>query len=134
MLRIYRRKMFKLILFNVIIRVSLYQKRWQFSCHLITGKNVMDLSPWDNIKEFLNNSPKSHSYNGNALVPVICNHAPPPSREIAWTLIFRLVNPYFKSNTAGTDSTIRFSAIASNLHYQNQNPALKTQDWKYIYK
>ena len=24
---------------------SLYQKGWQFNCHLITGRNVKDLSP-----------------------------------------------------------------------------------------
>ena len=45
MLKIYRLKMFTSYCFSMIINVSLYQKRWQFSCHLITGRNVKDLSP-----------------------------------------------------------------------------------------
>ena len=31
--------------FSTKISVSLYQKGWQLSCHLITGRNVMDLFP-----------------------------------------------------------------------------------------
>ena len=45
MLRIYRLKMFTSYCFTMKISGSLYQKRWQLSCHLITGKNVKDLSP-----------------------------------------------------------------------------------------
>ena len=45
MLRIYRLKMFTSHCFSTKISGSLYQKGWQFSCHLITCKNVKDLSP-----------------------------------------------------------------------------------------
>ena len=37
--------MFTSYCFSMKISVSLYQKGWQFSCHLITGRNVNDLSP-----------------------------------------------------------------------------------------
>ena len=33
-----------LILFSTKISVWIYQKGWQFSCHLITGRNVERLS------------------------------------------------------------------------------------------
>ena len=36
--------MLDLILFEYERGVSLYQKGWQFSCHIITGRNVKDLS------------------------------------------------------------------------------------------
>ena len=48
MLRIYRMKLFTLYCFSIEISVSLYQMGWQFSCHLITGRNFKDLSP-DNV-------------------------------------------------------------------------------------
>ena len=44
MLRTYHWKMFTSYYFNTKISVSLYQKGWQFSCHLIAGRNVKDLS------------------------------------------------------------------------------------------
>ena len=58
---------------------------------------------WDNIKVFLNNSPKTHSLYGDVLVLVICNHAS-NSKGIAVTLIFRLVNSCLKPCTEGTAS------------------------------
>ena len=44
MLRIYPLKMFTSYCFSTKISASLYQKGWQFSCHLIIGRNVSDLS------------------------------------------------------------------------------------------
>ena len=45
MLRIYRLKMFTSYCFSIEISGSLYQMGWQFSCHLITGRNFKDLLP-----------------------------------------------------------------------------------------
>ena len=45
MLRIYHLEMFTSYCFSTKIIVNLYQKGWQFSCHLKSGRNVKDLSP-----------------------------------------------------------------------------------------
>ena len=45
MLRIYHLDFFISYCLSTKISVSLYQKGWQFSCHLITCRNVKDLSP-----------------------------------------------------------------------------------------
>ena len=45
MLGIYPLKMFTSYCLSTKISVSLYKKGWQFSCHLITGINVKDVSP-----------------------------------------------------------------------------------------
>ena len=45
MLRIYHLDFFISYCLSTKISVCLYQKGWQFSCHLITCRNVMDLSP-----------------------------------------------------------------------------------------
>ena len=48
MLKIYHWDFFIISCFSTKVRVSLYQKRLQFSCHLITGRNVKDL-PLENV-------------------------------------------------------------------------------------
>ena len=45
MLRIYHLDFFISYYLSTKISVSLYQKGWQFSCHLIIGGNLKDLSP-----------------------------------------------------------------------------------------
>ena len=44
MLRVYHWKMFGLMMFEYERSSSLYQKGWPFSCHLITDRNIKDLS------------------------------------------------------------------------------------------
>ena len=45
MLRIYRLKKLTHIVLIMKNSVSLYQIGWPFSCHLLIGRNVKDLSP-----------------------------------------------------------------------------------------
>ena len=45
MLRIYHLDFFISYCLSTKISLSLNQKGWQFSCHLITCRNVKDLSP-----------------------------------------------------------------------------------------
>ena len=51
MLRIYHLDFFISYCLSTKISASLYQKGWQFSCHLITGRNFKNLSP-ENVLTF----------------------------------------------------------------------------------